>query len=91
MAHRGAQVEHVAADEVHDHDERRGGHHEKRDADLLVAGEDARAAALQGIPARRFGNATEFGQLCAFVCSAQASYLVGQNILLDGGAYPGTY
>jgi 3-oxoacyl-[acyl-carrier protein] reductase len=51
----------------------------------------ARAAALQGVPARRFGNATEFGQVCAFICSAQASYLVGQNILLDGGAYPGTY
>jgi 3-oxoacyl-[acyl-carrier protein] reductase len=41
-------------------------------------------------PARRFGNIDEFGAMCAFVCSAHASYLVGQNILLDGGAYPGT-
>lgn len=50
-----------------------------------------RAAAAQAIPAGRFGNPTEFGQICAFICSAQASYLVGQSILLDGGAYPGTF
>lgn len=43
------------------------------------------------IPARRFGTAEEFGQFCAFLCSAQASYFTGQNVLLDGGAYPGTY
>lgn len=43
------------------------------------------------IPAGRFGTPAEFGELCAFVCSAQASYLVGQNLLLDGGAYPGTF
>lgn len=45
----------------------------------------------QAIPAGRFGTAEEFGAFCAFVCSAQASYLTGQNILLDGGAYPGTF
>ena len=50
-----------------------------------------RAADMARIPAGRFGNPQEFGQFCAFICSAQASYLVGQNILLDGGAYPGTY
>jgi 3-oxoacyl-[acyl-carrier protein] reductase len=43
------------------------------------------------IPARRFGNALEFGQMCAYLCSAQASYYTGQNVLLDGGAYPGTF
>jgi 3-oxoacyl-[acyl-carrier protein] reductase len=43
------------------------------------------------IPAKRFGTAEEFGALCAFMCSAHASYLTGQNILLDGGAYPGTF
>jgi len=43
------------------------------------------------IPARRFGTAEEFGQFCAFMCSAQASYFTGQNVLLDGGSYPGTY
>jgi len=43
------------------------------------------------IPAKRYGTLEEFGQICAFICSAQASYFTGQNVLLDGGAYPGTY
>ena len=43
------------------------------------------------IPLRRFGTAEEFGAVCAFLCSAHAGYLTGQNILLDGGAYPGTF
>jgi 3-oxoacyl-[acyl-carrier protein] reductase len=43
------------------------------------------------IPALRFGNPQEFGDTCAFLCSAQASYITGQNILTDGGAYSGTY
>jgi 3-oxoacyl-[acyl-carrier protein] reductase len=43
------------------------------------------------VPAGRFGSAEEFGAVCAFLCSAQAGYLTGQNILLDGGAYPGTF
>jgi 3-oxoacyl-[acyl-carrier protein] reductase len=46
---------------------------------------------MEAIPAGRFGSAQEFGTLCAFVCSAQASYLVGQNLLLDGGNFPGTF
>ncbi|TWI46317.1 3-oxoacyl-[acyl-carrier protein] reductase [Pseudomonas duriflava] len=46
---------------------------------------------LQGIPARRFGTAEEFGAVCAFLCSVHASYMTGQNVLLDGGAYPGTF
>ena len=47
--------------------------------------------AKSGIPAGRFGSAAEFGAVCAFLCSAQAGYVVGQNLLLDGGAYPGTF
>ncbi len=43
------------------------------------------------IPAQRFGNAEEFGAVCAFICSVQAGYLTGQNVLLDGGAYAGTF
>jgi 3-oxoacyl-[acyl-carrier protein] reductase len=42
-------------------------------------------------PARRFGTAAEFGAFCAFVCSAQAGFVTGQNFLMDGGAYPGTF
>jgi 3-oxoacyl-[acyl-carrier protein] reductase len=43
------------------------------------------------VPAGRFGSAEEFGAFCAFMCSVHAGYLTGQNILLDGGAYPGTF
>ena len=42
-------------------------------------------------PTRRFGHPDEFGATCAFLCSAQAGYITGQNILIDGGAYPGTF
>jgi 3-oxoacyl-[acyl-carrier protein] reductase len=41
-------------------------------------------------PAGRFGEPDEFGEACAFLCSAKAGFITGQNILLDGGAYPGT-
>ena len=44
-----------------------------------------------GVPARRFGTPAEFGAACAFLCSQQAGYITGQNLLLDGGAYPGTF
>ena len=43
------------------------------------------------MPARRFGNAEEFGAVCAFLCSVHAGYITGQNLLIDGGAYPGTF
>ncbi|MGX5650854.1 SDR family oxidoreductase [Hydrogenophaga borbori] len=45
----------------------------------------------QGVPAKRFGEPAEFGAICAFLCSAQAGYITGQNVLADGGAYPGTF
>src|SRR5882672_3363177 len=41
-------------------------------------------------PAGRFGEPDEFGYACAFLCGAKAGYITGQNILLDGGAFPGT-
>ena len=41
-------------------------------------------------PAGRFGDPSEFGELCAFICSAQAGYITGQNFLIDGGGFPGT-
>jgi 3-oxoacyl-[acyl-carrier protein] reductase len=48
-------------------------------------------ARRNGIPAKRLGTPEEFGAACAFLCSQHASYITGQNILTDGGAYPGTY
>jgi len=42
-------------------------------------------------PAGRYGNPEEMGALCAFMCSAHAGYITGQNVLIDGGSYPGTY
>ncbi|MCW5747409.1 MAG: SDR family oxidoreductase [Alphaproteobacteria bacterium] len=42
-------------------------------------------------PAGRFGTPEEFGAMCAFLCSVHAGYMTGQNILMDGGQYPGTY
>jgi 3-oxoacyl-[acyl-carrier protein] reductase len=45
----------------------------------------------QGIPTRRYGTAEEFGAMCAFICSVHTGYITGQNLLLDGGGYPGTY
>jgi 3-oxoacyl-[acyl-carrier protein] reductase len=45
---------------------------------------------LRTIPAGRLGDAGELGDACAYLCSAQASYITGLNLLLDGGAYPGT-
>ena len=55
-----------------------------RDVDDILA---ERAAAN---PARRVGEPEEFGAMCAFLCSAHASYIVGQNILMDGGAFNST-
>ena len=48
--------------------------------------EEARARREATIPARRYGTAAEFGAACAFLCSQHAGFIVGQNILLDGGA-----
>lgn len=53
--------------------------------------DEVAAARVATVPARRLGNRWEFGQACAFLCSEQASYMTGQNILIDGGAYPGTF
>ena len=42
-------------------------------------------------PAGRFGTIEEFGDACAFLCSAQAGFITGQSLLMDGGHYPGTF
>jgi 3-oxoacyl-[acyl-carrier protein] reductase len=50
---------------------------------------EIRAEREQGIPAKRLGAPYEFGAACAFLCSAQAGYITGQSLLIDGGAFPG--
>jgi 3-oxoacyl-[acyl-carrier protein] reductase len=53
--------------------------------------EDARAERIASIPARRLGDLEGFGAACAFLCSAQAGFITGQNITIDGGAFPGVF
>ncbi len=52
----------------------------EQDYDVFAKGQ------MAAVPANRFGTAEEFGQACAFLCSAQAGYIIGQNLLIDGGA-----
>ncbi len=59
----------------------------KQNIDLAEVREQRRGT----IPAGRFGEPAEFGAACAFLCSVHAAYMTGQNVLLDGGAYPGTF
>jgi 3-oxoacyl-[acyl-carrier protein] reductase len=75
----------------------------KMDTERLASGHRARASAsgddidvviahdIAAIPARRFGTAEEFGRICAFLCSAHAGYITGQNILVDGGLFPAAF
>jgi 3-oxoacyl-[acyl-carrier protein] reductase len=46
---------------------------------------------MSAVPAGRFGTPDEFGALCAYICSIHTGYITGQNFLIDGGAYPGTF
>jgi len=56
-----------------------------------VGVEQIRQARINTVPARRFGQAAEFGAACAFLCSARAGYITGQNLLIDGGAFPSAF
>jgi len=53
--------------------------------------EEAKTERVNSIPAKRFGHPDELGATCAFLCSVQASYITAQSILVDGGAFPGTF
>jgi 3-oxoacyl-[acyl-carrier protein] reductase len=53
--------------------------------------DEALAQNIASVPARRLGTADEFGATCAFLCSAQAGYITGQNLLIDGGRFPGAF
>ncbi len=55
-----------------------------------ISVEEARKRRESTIPARRYGTPSEFGSACAFLCSQHAGFIVGQNILLDGGALNST-
>lgn len=71
-----------------DTDRLRSNHH-KFSAARKVDYEQFRNQMREQIPAQRFGDPAEFGAMCAFLCSTHCSYVSGQNILLDGGLYPG--
>jgi len=51
--------------------------------------EQAKTERIATIPAKRSGETSEFGATCAFLCSAQAGFITGQNLLIDGGGFPG--
>ncbi len=53
--------------------------------------EEMRAIRTAAVAAGRFGDPAELGDLCAYLCSDQAGYVTGQNLLIDGGKYPGTF
>lgn len=53
--------------------------------------EEAKARSAQSIPVGRLGTPEEFGKACTFLCSQHAGYITGQNLLMDGGQYPGTF
>ena len=54
-----------------------------------ISYDEAKAERIASIPAKRLGEVAEFGAACAFLCSAQAGFITGQNLLIDGGAFPG--
>ena len=56
-----------------------------------ISFEEVKRQRVTLIPAGRIGDPAEFGDACAYLCSAQASFITGQNFLIDGGAYPGTF
>ena len=60
-------------------------------ADLGKTFEQVWRERAAGSPAKRYGDPAEFGAYFAYLCSAQAGYITGQNLLIDGGSYPGTF
>jgi 3-oxoacyl-[acyl-carrier protein] reductase len=56
-----------------------------------ISVEAASVERMATVPARRFGQPDELGDACAFLCSAQAGYITGQNLLIDGGVFPGAF
>ncbi|GLK75834.1 3-oxoacyl-ACP reductase [Methylopila jiangsuensis] len=89
VAHRNVTINNILPG-MFDTDRLRGGF--PAEAALRgVTPEEVAATRMAAVPARRFGDPAEFGELCAYLCSAQAGYLTGQNLLIDGGAFPGAF
>ena len=63
--------------------------HEKFAVASGASAEEFRMRMMSRIPARRFGTPAEFGAFCAFLCSNHGGYMTGQNLLIDGGRFPG--
>jgi 3-oxoacyl-[acyl-carrier protein] reductase len=56
-----------------------------------VSYETALAERVAEVPAKRIGQPDEFGAACAFLCSAHAGFITGQNLLIDGGVFSGAF
>ena len=56
-----------------------------------ISYEEMRAERIASVPAKRLGDVEGFGATCAFLCSVQAGFITGQNITIDGGAFPGVF
>jgi 3-oxoacyl-[acyl-carrier protein] reductase len=56
-----------------------------------ITADQAMTERIASVPAKRVGDPAEFGAACAFLCSAQAGYITGQNLVIDGGAFPGAF
>ena len=56
-----------------------------------ISVEAASKERMNTVPAKRFGQPDELGAACAFLCSAQAGYITGQSLLIDGGVFPGAF
>jgi len=89
VAEKGVTINNILPGKM-DTDRLRGGF-ERAAEQSGVAVDDIRKAQAAEIPAGRFGTAEEFGQACAFLCSAHAGYITGQNLLMDGGLYPAAF
>jgi 3-oxoacyl-[acyl-carrier protein] reductase len=63
----------------------------KAAADKKISVEQVASDRMKTIPAQRFGEPDEIGKLCAFLASAHAGYITGQNLLVDGGAFPSAF
>lgn len=64
---------------------------QQRAASAGISYDEARQEMVESIAAKRLGRPEEFGAACAFLCGAQAGYISGQNLQLDGGSYRGTF